>query len=675
MDMTSDGESPSVDPRRRRGALALGIALGLVVFSLVVGAQLAGVLSGWPLITLGVLAALAIPSSREASRRVFYVGCIALGWATLVWWLPLPVPGVSRLGVVVAATLAVLVTMTVARRIDLRAMVPGFRLADALVIAAGAFTAWMVAPLFAVGNGEAGLRVLRLGWDYAAHFNMTEMIRRTGSLVELASPGPFGTWAFSDYPKGFHAVAASVMDATVGPAISTHGAELVGFVHATALVAIAAVTVVTAGLVSLPQLRRRPLLAAPLVALVTLALTCGPGGGDLLHFGFPNFLLATAQLACVPLVVIPMSRIGPVAPLLALSGILVGVAHNWALLLAIAFAGIVPILLPLRRHRWPTSTAGWIRLGGVVGATLVGGVAAWSMLTGGGVDEALGGRLLVDGGFVGGSLSEILLPPIIAIVGSVTLAWVAVRRAEHRRGFVVRASAQGLVPITGLMLLVWVAVLHLTQTDGLGYYFYKLGAGVQLTSVVLVAALIGVLVPLARTGPRRTAILAGAGVAVAALLATSSGVVNATSEALAIRRPPGLEARAAWLRILGSPDRPTEADVRTDASADEILRAALAVTGDAPHFWVPARLDGSTAPRLSNQWLLALTGQWSVSSDRIIIDLWGDDPTRSDRPRNQEAAIELIEAAEPEAVIVVPPETRDRMRDDASSTEDRIVSW
>lgn len=673
--MTGAGESPFARLRRHRGALALGIALGILVFSLAVGAQFAGVLSGWPLITLAVLAALAVPSSREASRRVFYVGCIALGWATLVWWLPLPVSGVTRLGVVVAATLAVLVAMSVARRAGLRTLVPRFRLADTFVIAAGAFTAWMVAPLLTVVNGEQALRVLRLGWDYAAHFNMTEMIRRTGSLAELASPGPFGTWAYSDYPKGFHAVAASVMDATVGPGITTHDAEVVGFVHATALVAIASVTMVTAGLVSLPQLRRRPLLAAPLVALVTLALTCGPGGGTLLRLGFPNFLLATALLACIPLVVIPMIRIGPVAPLLALSGILIGVAHNWALLLAVAFAGVVPVLLPLSRHRWPASTAGWIRLGVIVGATLVGGVAAWSTLSGSGVDAALGARLLIDGGFVGGSLSEILLPPIIAVLGSVTLAWAVSRRAVHQRGFVVRASAQVLVPVAGLMLLAWVAVLHLTQIDGLGYYFYKLGTSVQLTSVVLVTALIGVLIPLVRMGSRRRAVLAGAGVAFAALLATSSGVVNATSEALTLRRPPGLDARAAWLRILGSPDRPTEADAQTDASADQLLLAARAVTGDAPHFWVPARLDGSTAPWLSNQWLFALTGQWSDSSDRVIDDLWGDDLARADRPRHPEAALHRIQAAEPEAVIVVSPETRDRLRDDPSFNDDRIVSW
>ena len=673
--MTGGGDSPDTEPRRQPGAPALGIALGVLVFSIAVAAQFAGVLSGWPLIALGVLVSLAVPSSREIGRRVFYVGCIALGWVTLLWWLPLPVTGVTRLGFVVAATLAVLVAVSVARPGGLRTLVPRFRLTDALVIAAAAFTAWTIGPLLTVVNGEQALRVLRLGWDYAAHFNMTEMIRRTGSLVELASPGPYGTWAYSEYPKGFHAAAASVMEATMGPAIAAPDAEIVGFVHATAFVAIASVTVVAAGLMSLPQLRRRPLLAAPLVALVTLALTWGPGGGSLLHFGFPNFLLATALLACVPLVVIPMSRIGPVAPLLALSGILVGVAHNWALLLVVAFAGLVPVLLPLRRHRWPASTAAWTGLGFVVGATVVGGAAAWSTLTGSDDAAAVDAKLLIDGGFIGGSLSEILLPPVVAIIASVALAWAFARGAGYRRGFLVRASAEGLAPTAGLLLLVWVAVLQLTRADGLGYYFYKLGAGVQLTSVVLVATLIGVVIPSVRAGSRRRVVLGTAGVAVAALLATSSGAVNATSEALTLRRPPGLDARAAWLRILGSPERTTEADARTDVGADQLLRAAGAVTRDGPYFWVPARLDGSTAPRLSNQWLFAFTGRWSASSDRVVNDLWGDDLPRAERPRDPEAALHRIQAAQPEAVVVVSPETRDRLLADPSFDGDRIVSW
>ena len=187
-----------VTPPERRRPLVRPLAVGAAVFVSVLGLQLAGVLSGWLLIGTGVVAALAIPTSRETSRRVFFVACIALGWAPLAWWLPFELGGVSRFGVMVAAIMAIVSALVAGRYVRARSLVPRFRSADGLTLAAAGFTTWMVLPLLTVSGGEAALRTLRLGWDYAAHFNMAEMVRRTGSMVELASPGPFGPWAYAD---------------------------------------------------------------------------------------------------------------------------------------------------------------------------------------------------------------------------------------------------------------------------------------------------------------------------------------------------------------------------------------------------------------------------------------------------------------------------------------------
>jgi hypothetical protein len=186
--------------------------------------------------------------------------------------------------------------------------------------------------------------------------------------------------------------------------------------------------------------------------------------------------------------------------------------------------------------------------------------------------------------------------------------------------------------------------------------------------VVLFAAAIIVFGPLVRSVARRGILIAGAGLAFATLLATSSGIVNLTSEAVAIRRPPGLDAREAWQQALSSPSADDAAD------AHEILSAAGAVTDGAPHFWVPSRLDRSTAPRLANQWLFALTGQWSVSSYAVVDDLWGDEVPRADRPRRPEEALRRIQDAAPGAVVVVPPQTFDRW-DDNRASRGRIVTW
>ena len=286
--------------RSRRGVLALAVGVGAAVFAVILGSHLAGWLTGWPLVILGTGAALAVPSSREASRRVFLLGCVALGAAPLVWWLPLPIDGLTRFGFGAAVTLALLTALVIGGRLSVRALLPRFRAADVLTVGALGLTTWTLFPLLVVTGGSTAMRILREGWDYAAHFNIAEMIRRSGSLVELAAPGPFGTWYYADYPKGFHAAAATLMEVTVGTRIGSPDAELVGFLHTTAVLTIAAVTMVAAGVASLPQARRSPLVAAPLIALVTLAFAIGPGGGSLIQFGFPNFVIAVALLGAFP---------------------------------------------------------------------------------------------------------------------------------------------------------------------------------------------------------------------------------------------------------------------------------------------------------------------------------------------------------------------------------------
>ncbi len=665
--MRDDQVSVAAPSRGGVRAAVLAVASGVVVVILVLGAQLAGLLGGGGLIVFGILAALAVPASRELSRRILLLSCFLFGWAPLMWWFPIELPGLPRLGVAVALLLGVLAGLIVGGRVLARALVPRFRVADLTTVGAGALATALAWPLLTIADGEAALRVLRIGWDYAAHFNMAEMIRRAGSLTELAAAGPFGVWSYSNYPKGFHAGVATVMEVTAGIELAGPGAELVAFAHATALVGIAAVTMVCAGVASIPYVRRRPLLATVLVVLVIVALTLGPGGGSLLLYGFPNFLLATCLLASIPLIVVTLGRIGWAWPLLALSGALVGIAHNWALLLILALAAILPGILPLRRRRWPTSAGAWTRLGLSSAATLVGGVAAWWTLQAGAPTETTLSQLIIDGGFVGGSRIEIVLPPIAAICVCLVVSWTS-RRARSD-GEAARTAGEVLLPIAGLGLLGFVAVVQLNANGALGYYFYKLGAGVQLASIALVAAGIAVLVRRAATVKRRRLLLAGTALVLVGLVATSSGLVNPTSEALQFRRPPGLDAQVAWRTAIDSPSPESASDAR------EILLAAAAVSDSAPHFWIPATLNGSTAPRLSNQWLFALTGQWAESSYTVVDEIWGDAVPIAERPDSPEDALGRIREALPDAVVVVPAELLDELRNDPAFEDGAIVSW
>lgn len=678
--MTDPGRTAVIDrPILRK--LVIPVALGFAAFTVVIIARGVGLLSGWAVVVVAVVATLAIPSSRETSRRLLIAGCVALGWLPMTWWFPLPLGAPDRLSLLTSLIIGALTALIAAGRVRAAALIPRFRVSDAWTVAAGAYALWMLAPLFSVADGEEALRILRIGWDYASHFDMTESIRRTGSISEAIQPGPHGAWMFSDYPRGFHAAAATVMEVIAGPAIGAHGTELVAFTHAVALLGLITVVTVASGVSALPQLRRRPIVALALVALVAVAFTTGPGGGSLLRYGFPNFLLAVGLLACVPLLVIPMNRIGAVAPLIALSGVIVGIAHNWALLLAIAGAGLVSVLLPMGRRRWPTSGRGWSALAGIATATVVGALAAWITLVEKSVETATVSRFLVDGGFVGGDGIEILVPPLIAVGLCLLLGWLLIRRrAGWHRGEAVRAATQGLMPTAGLILMGWMAALHYTETGGLRYYFYKLGAGVQLASVVLAAAAIAVLVSLLRATPRRPSSaahrsverrMAVAATTIAFVVASvvSSGFVNPTSDGPPVRRPPGYDARSAWQRELAAPT-PHAVD-----AAREVLLAAEAATSDDRQFFVPASLDGTTAPRLSNQWLFALTGQWSLSSYETVDGLWGDETPVVARPGDPKVAIERIRQAAPDGTIVVPPALAERIASDERFTDSRIVTW
>lgn len=633
------------------------------------GAHLAAWLTGWPLVVASAIVAFMIPASAEAGRRIFLIACVFLGTPPLVWWLPLPLEGMSRMGVLLALVAGSLTALVVGRWIPLRVLLPRFRLADVLIAGVVAFTGWTVLPLLRVGDGETAIRVLGNGWDFAAHFNMAQMIRRLGSLSEFASPGPYGPWFYADYPKGFHAAVAMLTEATVGTRVTGAEAELVGFVHATAVLAVATVTMLCAGLVSLPQLRRSPLRATPLVATVVLAYTLGPGGAGLVPFGFPNFLLAVALLACIPLIVIPMERIGQAWPTVALSGAIAGIAHNWVLLLFVAVAALLPVLLPPRRRRWPTSRSGWLTLAGVTIFALLCLLAAVSTLTTGTTLTDAATLLVTPGGFAAGSLTEMLLPPVIAIVVCGALWWGGTRRARRTTdGAAVRAAASAVVPIVGLIGLAGLAGFQLVRAGEISYYFYKAGVGIQLVCVVVAVAAIAVLIPRAHRAAHRGALVTAA-VAATCLLAVSSGVVNPTSEGVNIRRPPGLETRGRWES--SSPDVGTASEEEAVAA----LRAASTVATDAPYFYVPSSLDGGTGPRLANQWLFALTGRWSGAAFEVIQALWGDDVPSTNRPIRPAEAVKQIQRADPDAVIVVPPEALDPLRDDPGVDAGRLVTW
>ncbi|MFE6253980.1 hypothetical protein [Agromyces sp. NPDC057865] len=474
------------------------------------------------------------------------------------------------------------------------------------------------------------------------------------------------------------------MDTTVGLEVRDPSAELVAYTHAMAIIAIASVISVVAGLASLPQLRRRPILASPLVALATIGFTTGPGAaGSLVLYGFPNFLQAASLLACIPLIVIPLRTIGPLAPLLALSGAMLGIAHNWALLLPVAVAAVLVAVVPLRRRRWPSASRPWILMAGLVAATVIGGLVAFKILIDESVEAATVSRLVVDGGFISGSRVEMLSPPVVAVILCILAGWTVARRHVHDPGGDrARTAGEVVLPFVGLVLLAIVAAVQIAATGTFGYYFVKLGTAVQLASIVLAVATVAVLstdgsraasemtAPTGRRGVlKRPALYAATAIAAVIVLLVYSGVVSVSTTGVSLRRSPGYEARAAWLREIHAP--------AADASdaARELLLAASVVDPQTQHFLVPSGLDTSTRARLQNQWLFSLTGQWSNSAYRVVDEIWGDAVPIVDRPRSEAEAVRRLAAAAPDAVIVVAPEVEQQLGRTREAPEAALTTW
>lgn len=152
---------------------------------------------------------------------------------------------------------------------------------------------------------------------------------------------------------------ATLMELLRSPRVGSLSAELAGYANVSALMLVVDVTIVAAGICALPRLRRRPLLAAPLVALTASAFILGPGGAGF-GLGFGNFVLAGTLVAAASLIAVTSSRVVSPLHLAALGGAAVGVAHGWILLLVLVLPASAVVLLPLRRRRWSGSRSAQI---------------------------------------------------------------------------------------------------------------------------------------------------------------------------------------------------------------------------------------------------------------------------------------------------------------------------
>ncbi|OJV82129.1 MAG: hypothetical protein BGO37_03780 [Cellulomonas sp. 73-92] len=644
------------------GALAGGTAAWLVE---------AQVLRGLPALAVMVVAGLAVPTSRELARRVLIAGCVFLGWVPVTWWWRLPVGGVGHFGVILGVVIGVLVGWVVWRStLDrVRLLWPRLRGTDAVLAAAAAGALWIYQPGLQSVSAAGELTRFFAGWDNVAHYNMTEMIRRFGVMVIHAPTGALGEWTYGPYPQGFHAVAATVMEGLAGVGAADVATDLVAYGRAMTIVLVGALVTVVAGICSLPALRRRPLLALPIATFAVVTFGLGPGG-LLVHDGFPNFYLAVAMLCCLPLIGLQMSKPGSVGLLVAMVGAVLGVAHNWSLLLVMGVFGAGVALLPLRRSRWPRLWSEWARaLVPVVAGLLWLGVA-WSMLR---QNPPLSDILQIPGGITQVPFSVFVLTGALALAAcGLGLAHLRNPRGAAHRDDVLRLGALGCVPLVGLVVSGLIAWAQIRQSGDVGYYFWKFAIATQIVSAIVLCCAVAVLAP--GFGVRRgwstrrvgtSAVAAVVSVALTAGVAQAYGTPHKFPSSIGGVIAPGISARADFLAI-GAAPLPEAATLVAAARADD-GRAVPVV------YAVP-----SSSPRVAwfllSQWYYALTGRWTVTDDALMRTV----KTPAQMTDADFAA--LVRDAvlnEPEAVVVVPPGSADGVRRllEPDGLSDRVLSW
>lgn len=650
------------EERRVRGEAAAtvrGVVVGLLVTGVVVVGRRAGVLDGSVGLVLGAVLALAVPTSRLLSRRVLLTGCLAFGWLPILWWWDLPTGGVGRVTLLLALTSGVLAGWVAAGRrpgLRVRRLVPRVATVDVLTGGALAAALSMLSPWWVARSGASALAMLSLGWDNSAHFDMTEMIRAHGAVVSaVGAPPGGGTWSYVNYPQGYHSIAAATMELVGSPHLGSAGAEVALYARSMGLVAVAAVVMVVAGIASVPALRRRPLIAAVAVVVVGAGFLWGPGG-LVLEDGFPNFFLACALVAAVPLVALPIARWPSPLLLAALGGALVGIAASWALLLTMAAPVALAILLPARRSRARASRRSWAI--SVVIAVVTGAVIVREVLVIG--VQPLTSILTLGGGVTHRPLIETDVVVSLAILIVLVLA---LRSRRPWSGAVARlVGATGGLAV-GVAFAAWIAYVQ-TRTGPLSYYFWKYAISLELLALVLGAVALATLMARSRLLAGSTWGTPAAAAAVVVIVGAGFGAPYPTITT--VTHLPESAGLIAHVRLaLASMDPSPQ------------IRELLAATSASPpvaqrSVYVPIGNPGMPDSAVLGQWNAALTGTWTDDRNRPIGMLVGSDMSLVG---GTDVVRELLKS-DPTLVVVVPPEYAGLVRTAVGSASgERVRTW
>ena len=607
--MTGKGKVSSV--KRSDARFPIAILAAIVAAGLAGLAVQAGILSGIPAVLCLVVAWLALPSARGLSRRIALNGAIGLGLIPVLWWVRLPIPGrLGHFGILIAIAAGALVFHLVRSRWTRAKLLPKFAWSDTLLAVIAAGLAWLYLPFKTFSSGLASVSMLRYGYggDNVAHFDMFEMIRRYGGAGPTWPISPDGTYpAYYSYPQHFHALAAFAAEVWHGADLAPVDQETGLFGIGMSLVLSASILTLVAGILSIRALRRSPgpAVVAGILAVAFLVLGLG---AQAIPFGFPNFLLAA--IGSLIAIVIAMDGRRSTLSLLAVSAMVLLVAHSWSLLTTIPAIGLLFVVLRLPWREWRERVTAAVFEVLILAITVAGVIyAAWLVEVSTSADGSAAAALAIPGAVPPAPITATLAICLVILAVASGLAWGFGRQGPRR----LRLNAARIIAAVAAVALVETLVLFAVQfqtVPNLGYFQYKFVIGVSLIlSVVLVVALalwVARVRPAARWPRARLAsvislALVGAGVFTYAVLppVPSPTLDNFRPAAYLIR---------------------TDLQVKAQQSDPEIGRLVAAATLMStqpcarPIFFDPAALDGMSE---ANQWAMALSGKWTVATGEI----------------------------------------------------------
>lgn len=652
-------------------------AAALAGFVAVVVLVESGLLRGLTSFALAAILLILIPTAQTFSRRIALNGAIALGFIPMLWWFPWPpILGLSHTGLVLGLAVGFILFRLTFSAGTRRALIPSFAVVDGLPVAIGAFSAWYFLPFFTHSSGTASVSILTrvFASDNVAHFDMFEMIRRTLTI----GPGWPSTLDGSNfvyvwYPQHFHVFSAFVAELWGGTGVGGIDVETGLFGIGAVTTMLLSIVVLAAAVSSLTLLRKRPGLAAIVVAACASVLILGSGSGAF-PFGFPSFYLAfVATVLAVVLVLNP----GPTSrvELLALAASVIVVAHSWSLLTPIAGVAFVWALARLPWTSYRERAVRAIPAGLIVGAlALAVGFALYLVYEAtksvGSPDEVLS----IGGGLPATSAVETIL------IG-ITLVGLCLASLAHARGtglfsrFSGPLTLIGLAGVMGLIVAAALILIQLQHAHELSYYQLKFLMAVNIVFSILLVLAVALWAAEATRPPKdivgRLAAGASACVLIAAVI-LYSGVPIVSGPVTDAQTSAGLRFRA---------DVQAQAALAANPEANTGITSRLASAARVMAGWPCARpiylsLHSDAASLAdSNQWAMSLSSTWTEAASPINSFL-ASYTNAPDAAGKDSRIVNTLLAGSPDRCIVLSTETMAGL--DASTVQHntgRLFTW